>query len=50
MAERQGSPLLGYLIEMALIQCVDEEAAREQGKQPPNSPLRDMDDRTQATP
>ena len=50
MAERQGSPLLGYLIEMALIQCVDEEAAREQGKQPPNSPLRDMDDRTRATP
>lgn len=50
LAARQGSPLLGYLIEMALVQCMDEEAAREQHEQLTGAPPQEMDDRTRAAP
>lgn len=50
MAARHGSPVLSYLIEMALIQSVEEEAELEQIRRRRQSPHQNQDDRTQAAP
>ena len=51
MADRHGSPVLSYLIEMALIQSVEEEEAElEQIRRRRHSPHQNQDDRTQTAP
>lgn len=50
MAARHGSPVLSYLIEMALMQSVEEEAELEQIRHRRRPPHHIQDDRTQPAP
>lgn len=50
MADRHGSPVLSYLIEMALIQSVEEEAELDQIRSWRRLPHHNQDDRTQTAP